>query len=211
MAREYFCAYHSYLEWMETLSDAEKGRLFVACLQYSETGEAPDLRGNERVIFPAFRRQIDRDKEEYERKCERLRQNGSKGGQANGKQLQANAPQMGSKCTPREKGKGKREISANADNPPISPLEGAVAEFIAHRKKLGKPMTDRAVQLFRAELEKLAPSDEQKQIELINHAMLNGWLSVYPMDKPKRGTGSNAKYEQRDYNPADLDGVLLKF
>ena len=66
MAREYFPAYHSYLEVMEALTDAEKGRLFTACLLYSKTGEVPQLSGNERYLFPAFRSQIDRDKKSYD-------------------------------------------------------------------------------------------------------------------------------------------------
>lgn len=75
MAREYFCAYHSYLEAMEQLGDAEKGRLFTACLTYSKTGEVPELSGNERFIFPAFKTQIDRDNQKYEEKCNRNREN----------------------------------------------------------------------------------------------------------------------------------------
>ena len=35
MAREFFCAYHSYLNAMRKLSDAECGRLFRALLSYS--------------------------------------------------------------------------------------------------------------------------------------------------------------------------------
>lgn len=65
MAREYFCAYHSYLKSVEPLNDAERGRLFTACLEYSMTGKAPDLRGNERFVFPMIREQIDRDTEKY--------------------------------------------------------------------------------------------------------------------------------------------------
>lgn len=38
MAREYFPAYHSYLEVMEALTDAEKGRLFTACLTAHKSG-----------------------------------------------------------------------------------------------------------------------------------------------------------------------------
>lgn len=59
MAREYFCAYHSYLGAMEQLTDEERGRLFTALLIYSQTGSAPDLSGNERFIFPIMREQID--------------------------------------------------------------------------------------------------------------------------------------------------------
>ena len=84
MAREYFPAYHSYLEAMEELTDAERGRLFTACLQYSKTGEAQQLSGNERYLFPAFRAQIDRDNAEYARKCATNRRNGERGGPRSG-------------------------------------------------------------------------------------------------------------------------------
>lgn len=78
MAIEYFCCYHSYLEAMEQLNDAERGRLFTACLTYSKTGEAPELRGNERFVFPAFRSQIDRDNANYEEKCRKQSANARK-------------------------------------------------------------------------------------------------------------------------------------
>jgi hypothetical protein len=78
MAIEYFCCYHSYLEALEQLNDAERGRLFTACLMYSKTGEAPELRGNERFVFPAFRSQIDRDNANYEEKCRKQSANARK-------------------------------------------------------------------------------------------------------------------------------------
>ena len=65
MAVEYFCAYHSYLDALEPLTDAERGRLFVACLKYSKSGEVGHLSGNERFVFPVFRGQIDRDNAKY--------------------------------------------------------------------------------------------------------------------------------------------------
>lgn len=80
MAREYFCAYHSYLEAAEQLSDAETGRLFRACLQYSRTGLAPPLSGNERFVFPSLREQIDRDSRRYAQFVEKQTENGKKGG-----------------------------------------------------------------------------------------------------------------------------------
>ena len=75
MAKEYFCCYHSYLEAMEQLNDAERGRLFTACLIYSKTGEAQKLGGNERFVFPAFRSQIDRDNANYEERCRKQSEN----------------------------------------------------------------------------------------------------------------------------------------
>lgn len=75
MAREYFCAYHSYLGAMEQLTDEERGRLFTALLAYSQTGEPQQLSGNERFVFPVMREQIDREYKKYAAKCERNREN----------------------------------------------------------------------------------------------------------------------------------------
>lgn len=80
MAREYFCAYHSYLEAMEPLNDAEKGRLFTACLLYSKTGEVPQLSGNERFTFYSMKVDIDRSIENYNEYCTKQTENGKKGG-----------------------------------------------------------------------------------------------------------------------------------
>lgn len=80
MALESFNAYHSYLTAIEPLNDAERGRLFTALLIYSSTGEVPDLRGNERFVFPQMKWQIDRDKGSYNDFCARQAENGKKGG-----------------------------------------------------------------------------------------------------------------------------------
>lgn len=57
----YIRVFVDYLEAMEPLGDAEKGRLFTSLLTYARTGEAPQLCGNERFLFPMMRAQIDRD------------------------------------------------------------------------------------------------------------------------------------------------------
>lgn len=80
MAREFLLAYHSYLDAMDELDDAERGRLFTALLTYSSTGEVTKLTGNERFVFPMLRRQIDMDIQKYEAKCEANRENGKRGG-----------------------------------------------------------------------------------------------------------------------------------
>lgn len=78
MAVEYFCAYHSYLDALEPLTDAERGRLFAACLKYSKSGEVGHLSGNERFVFPVFRGQIDRDNAKYANKCKKQADNANK-------------------------------------------------------------------------------------------------------------------------------------
>lgn len=83
MSRAYFCAYYSYSDQLEELTDEEVGRLFRAVFRYASYGEVPQLTGNERFVFPAIRGQIDRDVEKYEALCEKNRENALLRSQAN--------------------------------------------------------------------------------------------------------------------------------
>jgi hypothetical protein len=97
---------------MEKLNDAECGRLYRACLQYSKTGIAPELCGNERFIFPSMKSQIDRDVEHYGNKCAINRQNGSRGGIATASvrhRTLPNAPHSPHKEKAKEKEKEKEK------------------------------------------------------------------------------------------------------
>ena len=80
MAKEYICLYHSYRDAIRALDDAERGRLLTAMLEYTLTGDAGHLRGNERFVFPLIKSQIDRDNAKYARQCERNAANGKNGG-----------------------------------------------------------------------------------------------------------------------------------
>lgn len=57
------------LEDLEVLDDEERGRLFTAMLRYTRDREAPALTGNERFLWSAVRRQLDRMEEQYQRVC----------------------------------------------------------------------------------------------------------------------------------------------
>ena len=70
MAQTYICLYHSYLDYIEALTDEERGRLLTAILRYGAFGEEAEMAGNERLIFPAIRSQIDRDRCKYTKRCE---------------------------------------------------------------------------------------------------------------------------------------------
>ena len=94
MAREYICLYHSYLDAIQALDDAERGRLLTAMLEYTLTGDAGNLRGNERFVFPIIKSQIDRDNAKYQEICKKNRENGKAGAKASNRQRPpANAPQ----------------------------------------------------------------------------------------------------------------------
>lgn len=64
-------------------------------------------------------------------------------------------------------------------------LNDAIKDFIEHRKKLRKPMTDKAIALLITKLNKLAPGNTSEKVELINTAIERGWMSVYPSSEKK--------------------------
>lgn len=82
MARTYFKAYHDLLEQLAPYNDAECGRLFRACLEYSRDGTEPELTGNERFIWPSMKAMIDRSVKDYTEICEARAEAGKKGAEA---------------------------------------------------------------------------------------------------------------------------------
>lgn len=99
MAKEYICLYHSYRDAIQALDDAERGRLLTAMLEYTLTGDAGNLRGNERFVFPLIKSQIDRDNAKYQETCKKNRENGKAGAKASNRQRPpANAPQDKGEC-----------------------------------------------------------------------------------------------------------------
>ena len=105
MAKKYIHLYYDYLDAIEYLGDAERGRLFTALLEYGnikqygrgdsgntdastkryeKTEDISDilkkLTGSERILFPMMRAQIDRDNEGYEKTSIINSEKGKKGG-----------------------------------------------------------------------------------------------------------------------------------
>ena len=112
MAREGFVVYHEMRAWLEPFGDAECGRILRAMLSYSMTGDAEELSGNEKYIWPAIREKLDRDRAAYDSKCKQMQANASKS-----KQMDADAakstPTKTETKTGTETGTEKRE-SAHA-------------------------------------------------------------------------------------------------
>lgn len=151
MARDYICLYHSYLDAIQALGDAERGRLLTAMLEYSITGAAPQLGGNERYIFPLIKAQIDRDRDRYNSKCAQNAESARKRTQANASeryQTQANDSE-GNQDKGKGKGKGKdkgegkdKDDSPDGENAPelekrgFSPaLRAAVEDWLAYKRE----------------------------------------------------------------------------
>ena len=72
---KYLKVFVDFADKIELLGDAERGRLFTAMLEYASSGAEPDLRGNERFIWPTAKSEIDRQSESYKARCETNRNN----------------------------------------------------------------------------------------------------------------------------------------
>lgn len=70
---KYLKVFTDFASSLAPLSDAECGRLFKAMLEYAMSGQEPDLRGNERFVWPSAKASIDRDQQTYDRKAEGAR------------------------------------------------------------------------------------------------------------------------------------------
>lgn len=74
-----------------------------------------------------------------------------------------------------------------------NPLEAAIDDFKEYRKKIRKPMTDRAVELLKDKLSKLTPDDDTK-IAILNQSVVNGWQGIFPLKDdaaPQQAKSSN--------------------
>lgn len=81
MKKEDFIFHLEYREQIDMLSTEQKGELLDALCDYAQTGEVQvELDPLTKMCFSIMRQRMDRDTENYEKKCERLRANGAKGG-----------------------------------------------------------------------------------------------------------------------------------
>lgn len=115
------------------------------------------------------------------------------------------------------KTKEQKEKSANADQKKAPKgagvgyaddpeLDTAIKDFIDHRKKLKKPMTDKAVKLFIARLDSMA-ADTAGKIRLINNAIEHGWLNIYP-DKEDISPRASPGQSTDDYLMSIINGEV---
>lgn len=54
---------------IKELNDAERGRLFMAMLEYARSGASPVFRGAEKVLWPVAKGNIDNQRKAYEHVC----------------------------------------------------------------------------------------------------------------------------------------------
>lgn len=90
-----------------------------------------------------------------------------------------------------------------ASSPPIyienSELNSAIIAFVDYRKRIKKPMTEKAVELMIKKLNDLSPYIED-QIEILNQSILNGWQGIFPLKKESYSSSRSANIQNRVSN-----------
>lgn len=77
--------------------------------------------------------------------------------------------------------KEKREKKKDIYEDIPGELHGPLKDYIESRKKLRKPMTDRAMELMLKKLNKLSDGDIGKSIAILEQSVMNGWVGIFPL------------------------------
>lgn len=198
MAACYVKAYFDWIEQTAALSDAERGRLFIAVLQYARSGLDPKLDGRESILFPAFKATIDRD----EKRAAASAENGKRGGKPKTKtnltkpnltKTNLTKPNSSNKEKEEDKEKEKDEELYPPRTPPLggdlSPkLQEAVNAWLrykAEKRQAYKPTGEKAlISEIRNNAEKYG---EDAVIDLIKQCMSANWQGII-FDRLKKET-----------------------
>lgn len=205
---DYLKIWTSFREVISPLNDAEKGRLFDAMLLYAETGEQPDLKGNERYIWPTAKQAIDR----AEKKADTLRQNGNKGGrppkeenqtkpnETKEKQTKANESNLFDKDKEKEKEKVKENHLTVVKEKPLTRFTPpSVDDVRAYCQERGN----------RVDAQRFVDFYASKGWRVGNQPMKDWRAAVRTWERDDRPvkTVSAQQYTQRDYTEDDLDAA----
>ena len=72
------------------------------------------------------------------------------------------------------------------------------------RKLIKAPMTDRALEMLIAKVNKLEPNSIERQKLLLQTAIMNNWKSVYPL----KGDEGNGLCEANGHAPVKAEGII---
>lgn len=204
------------------LSDAECGRLFRSMLRYAATEEAQELRGAEMVLWPGIKKKIDEQIVSYRKICTVNRENALKGS-AKKKRTGANrtrtAPNGSESDANRDIYISIKESNSKKESPkgdekeiPLSVMPMWEA-FEENRKKMRKPMTERARELLIRDLFRLS-KDEGEMTAVLEQSVKNGWTGLFPLRKEQKtgnarpGMGGSAGYAQTKISDSEFDALF---
>ena len=221
----YIKLFLDYLDAVEPLGDAERGRLFTALMQYARTGEAPQLSGNERFLFPMMRAQIDRDSAEYKDYCEKQAENGKKGGRPKKPKNPpfSGKPTASQKSQDEDKDEDKDKDSGKDNTPARGPAVAAVMS--AYQDKINPQLSERSRDELAGFVQAMGAEVCLRAIDTALDAKKANWPYVRAILQAKQASGvrcladwdaleaNRGKKQERQqthwsYDPGSLEGSL---
>lgn len=211
MAKKYVKAYFDWIEQMSALSDAEKGRLFTAILEYARSGREPENSGREGLVFPTFKATLDREAKIAAINAE----NGAKGGRpvkptetennrtkpTKTENNRKKADETGQKPTNNTRHKtqdtmtqdiGQKTQDNNARTRDAfaafaagdGDLLAVLKDFEKMRRSIKKPLTDTAKKLLVNKLENNFPPEQWKPV--LEQSIVKCWQDIYPLKEQEQ-------------------------
>ena len=221
----YIKLFLDYLDAVEPLGDAERGRLFTALMQYARTGEAPQLSGNERFLFPMMRAQIDRDSAEYKDYCEKQAENGKKGGRPKKPKNPpfSGKPTASQKSQDEDKDKDEDKDGGKDNTPARDPAVAAVMS--AYQDKINPQLSERSRDELAGFVQAMGAEVCLRAIDTALDAKKANWPYVRAILQAKQASGvrcladwdeleaNRGKKQERQqthwsYDPGSLEGSL---
>lgn len=150
-----FVIYEDTGNLVELLSDEQAGKVFKSIFAYITQKDMPEIDDVAKIVFISIKNYLDRDSAKYDEICQKRAQNGKKGGIAKA----SNCKQKVAKATDNESEKDnysvmenysvsdKEDVTKNKSYYPQDELlNDTFLEYIAMRKKIKAPMTDKAIE-----------------------------------------------------------------
>lgn len=89
---------------------------------------------------------------------------------------------------------------------PDDNLRQALKDFLEMRKKIKKPMTERAFGMLLSKLDELAATDEMK-VRLLDQSILHNWQTVYPLKVQKQQDNSKSTNKFHNFDSKIPDKI----
>lgn len=209
----------SWLKRMESLSDVECGRLIRGMLTYASSGEVPELKGSERILWAGAMEEIDEQRDSHDRqqaantrrRDEALRGVTGRDAASRGVEKAFSPTPPTTPCIPLTKERKKTPSKDGEKERQLSPaLQDALKEFKDMRVRMRKPMVGNAVNRLLSRLNKLS-KDEQTQIAILHRSVDKGWTDVYALqgDAPRKERNTLKNYQEQGVNHPELGEIEL--
>ena len=233
MDKNSFLIYLDYEEQFSLLTDEQLGQLIRAIMKYEKTSEIPKLDGMLKMAFSFIKTQLDRDREKYEEKCAKNRENAKRGGRPK-KQTDNKKPngfkenQMDAKKPDNDNeddnDNEEDDDDDNNNNDVVSDscVDGLqkVTKFYEQNINLLTPYTAKILEDFTEELGQdlviyamqIAIENNKKTISYIK-AILNNWskANIKTLEEAKRENkkkvNTDKQIEQRNYTEDEFESL----